>query len=47
MEMIAEKKKSGKCAHTSEGKDCEVHGKDDCSNTVEEQAENGKSMSQV
>jgi hypothetical protein len=42
MEMIAEKKKSGKCAHTSEGKDCEVHGKDDCSNTVEEQAENGK-----
>jgi len=42
MEMIAEKKKSGKCAHTSEGKDCEVHGKEDCSNTVEEQAENGK-----
>lgn len=40
MEMIAEKKKSGKCAHTSEGKDCEVHGKEDCSNTVEEQVMN-------
>ena len=40
MNMIAEKKKSDKCAHTPEGKDCEVHGKVDCSNTVEEQVMN-------
>ena len=40
MNMIAEKKKSDNCAHTPEGKDCEVHGKVDCSNTVEEQVMN-------
>ena len=40
MNMIAEKKKSDECAHTPEGKDCEVHGKSDCSNTVEEQVMN-------
>ena len=40
LDMIAEKKKSGKCVHTPEGKDCEVHGKVDCSDTVEEQVMN-------
>jgi len=40
LDMIAEKKKSGKCVHTPEGEDCEVHGKVDCTNNVKEQVTN-------
>ena len=40
MEMIAEKKKSGKCSHTPVGEECEVHGKKSCPDNVEEQVMN-------
>ena len=36
MEMIAEKKKSDNCAHTDAGKDCEVHGKKSCPDSIGE-----------
>ena len=36
MEMIAEKKKADACAHSGEGKDCEVHGMKACPDSVSE-----------
>ena len=42
MNMIAEKKKSDNCAHTPEGKDCEVHGKKSCPDSIGEGKEDKK-----
>ena len=42
MEMIAEKKKSDNCAHTDAGKDCEVHGKKSCPDSIGEGKEDMK-----
>jgi len=36
MEMIAEKKKSDKCAHNNEGEECSVHGMKACPDSVSE-----------